>query len=284
MLDYRIKTFLTLYDEMNYRKTAEKLNMTQPGVTQHIHFIEQYYGTKLFKYNGKKLSKTQGAEILKRYIDSVLIEEQEAKTKLSQKETPLINVGATKTIGEFVLVPTVREFLKSTGNNLNLVIDNTSVLLKKLENAEIDFAVIEGVFDKEKYGYHLFRKEEFLGICSQNHPFANKTVPLDAIFKEKLVIREEGSGTRRLFEQAVQDKGFSINSFKNYASVSNFSVITDLVENEGFITFAYRPISHISKGVTTFKVQDIHINGEFNFVYCNEKTARKKIDEFLLTE
>lgn len=40
MLDYRIKTFITLYNEMNYRKTAEKLNMTQPGVTQHIHYIE----------------------------------------------------------------------------------------------------------------------------------------------------------------------------------------------------------------------------------------------------
>ena len=50
MLDYRIYTFLTLYDEMNYRRTAEKLNMTQPGVTQHIHYLEKHYGAKLFEY------------------------------------------------------------------------------------------------------------------------------------------------------------------------------------------------------------------------------------------
>ena len=43
MLDYRIETFLTLYEEMNYRRTAERLQMTQPGVTQHIHYIENYY-------------------------------------------------------------------------------------------------------------------------------------------------------------------------------------------------------------------------------------------------
>ena len=53
MLDYRVLTFLALYDEMNYRRTAEKLNMTQPGVTQHIHYLENYYGVKLFEYDGR---------------------------------------------------------------------------------------------------------------------------------------------------------------------------------------------------------------------------------------
>lgn len=43
MIDYRIKTFLVLCDTMNYRKTAEILNMTQPAVTQHIHFLENEY-------------------------------------------------------------------------------------------------------------------------------------------------------------------------------------------------------------------------------------------------
>ena len=55
MLDYRTETFLTLYEEMNYRRTAERLQMTQPGVTQHIHYIENYYGVKLFIYDGHRL-------------------------------------------------------------------------------------------------------------------------------------------------------------------------------------------------------------------------------------
>ena len=42
MLDYRIETFLTLCETMNYRITAERLNITQPAVTQHIHYLENY--------------------------------------------------------------------------------------------------------------------------------------------------------------------------------------------------------------------------------------------------
>ena len=72
MLDFRIATFLTLYNEMNYRKTSKILNMTQPGVTQHIQYLENYYGIKLFEYNGRTLSKTKNAEIFKRDRKSVV--------------------------------------------------------------------------------------------------------------------------------------------------------------------------------------------------------------------
>lgn len=55
MIDYRVKTFLALCDFMNYRKTAQILNMTQPAVTQHIHFLENQYGCKLFDYDRHSL-------------------------------------------------------------------------------------------------------------------------------------------------------------------------------------------------------------------------------------
>ena len=278
MLDYRIKTFITLYNEMNYRKTAEKLNMTQPGVTQHIHYIENYYGVKLFSYNGKTLSRTPNAEILKRHIDSILSEERETIREFSQKEKTVLNIGATKTIGEFVLVPVVREFLRDENNSVNLVVDNTENLLRSLENAELDFAVVEGVFDKTKYPYHLYKKEHFVGICSKSHPFAGKTISLKEIFRETLIVRESGSGTRRLLEQAISENWFSLDCFHRVISVSNFSVISDMVMKNNAITFAYEPVAKSKKDLAVFEVDDMQIKGEFNFVYCNSRIAKEKID------
>ena len=111
MLDYRVLTFLTLYDEMNYRRTAEKLSMTQPGVTQHIHNLEDYYGVKLFEYDGRILSRTKQAEQLKRHFESVRAEEISLKEDFVQTNNLHLRVGATKTIGEFVIVPEIRRFL-----------------------------------------------------------------------------------------------------------------------------------------------------------------------------
>ncbi len=237
MLDNRIYTFLTLYDEMNYRKTAEKLNMTQPGVTQHIQYLEKYYGVKLFTYNGRHLSKTANAEILKKHIDSIRAVENEIASEFTHNNSISLKIGATKTIGEFVIVPEICRFLSNSNHNLELHIDNTDILLSMLEASKIDFAIIEGVFDKSHYKYHLMKKERFVGICSKEHPFANKTVKISDIFTEDLILRELGSGTRKIFEQALNDIGFSISCFKSCSSISNFTVICNAVSNNGAITF-----------------------------------------------
>lgn len=281
MLDYRIYTFLTLYNEMNYRKTAEKLNMTQPGVTQHIQYLEKHYGVKLFKYDGHTLSKTKNAEHLKQYFNSIKAEEKALKDRFVNSDIINLSIGATKTIGEFVIVPEIRSFLHCPNHNLELTIDNTENLLHKVEQSEIDFAIIEGMFDKSKYGYHLYKKERFVGICAKTHPFANKTILLEDTFSEDIVIREPFSGTRMLFQNAIHDRGFSFENFKRYTSVNNFSVICNLVANNGAITFGYEPISHCRNDLAVFNVSDLQINGEFNFVYCNERIAKEKIRLFL---
>ena len=280
MLDYRVLTFLTLYDEMNYRRTAEKLNMTQPGVTQHIHYLENYYGVKLFEYDGRTLSKTKQAEQLKRHFESVRAEEISLKENFVQADRLHLRVGATKTIGEFVIVPEVRKFLLHGNHCLDLVVDNTENLLAMLSRGELDFSVIEGVFDKERYPHHLFKKERFVGICGKSHPFAGQTVSLPEIFREGLIVRERGSGTRRLLEQAIADRGYSLDSFHSCSSISNFSVICELVAKNGAITFAYEPIANSRDDLATFTVDGMKIQGEFNFVYTNEKVAKSKIELF----
>ena len=278
MLDYRVLTFLTLYDEMNYRRTAEKLNMTQPGVTQHIHYLENYYGVKLFEYDGRTLSKTKNAQRLKKYFDSVKAEETDIRESFTPTDAIHMTVGATKTIGEFVIVPEIRAFLQAPNHNLDLIIDNTENLLHMLEKSQIDFAVIEGVFDKSKYGYHLFKKEAFVGVCAKDHPFAGRTVTLEEVFREDIVVRESQSGTRMLLQNAITDRGFSLDSFHRCSSVNNFSVICDLVAINKAITFAYEPIAHCRDDLATFMVEDMQIQGEFNFVYCNERVAKEKIN------
>ena len=277
MLDYRVLTFLTLYDEMNYRRTAEKLNMTQPGVTQHIHYLENYYGVKLFEYDGRTLSRTKNAQRLKKYFDSVKAEEADIRESFVPTDTVHMTVGATKTIGEFVIVPEIRAFLQAHNHTLDLVIDNTENLLHMLERSQIDFAVIEGVFDKSKYDYHLYKKEAFVGVCAKTHPFAGRTATLEEIFREDIVVRENRSGTRRLLENAITDRGFSLDTFHRCSSVNNFSVICDLVANSGMITFAYEPIAHCRDDLATFTVADMQISGEFNFVYVNKPVAMSKI-------
>lgn len=86
MIDTRIQTFLTLCRVMNYRRTAELLNMTQPAVTQHIHFLEEQYGCKLFHYDRRTLTMTREAELLQRYAENVLYQEKKTENGIDTEQ------------------------------------------------------------------------------------------------------------------------------------------------------------------------------------------------------
>ena len=66
MLDFRVETFLAVCRHMNFTKAARELNITQPAVSHHMHYLEQAYGTALFQHNGKRLQLTEAGEILRR--------------------------------------------------------------------------------------------------------------------------------------------------------------------------------------------------------------------------
>lgn len=181
MIDYRIYTFLNLCETMNYRKTSEKLNISQPAVTQHIHALEQEYDEKLFYYAGRVLHKTKAAEQLEEYSKTMLFYENELRTSLKGKSEIMLRIGATKTIGEFVLEKQLIQYLSEPTHNLQFVIDNTQVLLAMLERNQLDLPLWRGFSRKEVWLRHLFPVpgRAVLGgvfggpsLCGKGHPFS----------------------------------------------------------------------------------------------------------------
>lgn len=168
MIDYRIKTFLVLCDTMNYRKTAEILNMTQPAVTQHIHFLENEYKCKLFIYDRHTLKVTSEGEMLKNYAENVLFQEQKLLEKMQTAKNPVVRIGATKTIGEFVIDEKLGEYLKNPHNNLLIDIDNTVRLLKRLKRGEIDFALIGDFLTVRSLQAKFIRKKILSAFAVKN--------------------------------------------------------------------------------------------------------------------
>lgn len=281
MLDYRIETFLTLCETMNYRETAERLHITQPAVTQHIQYLEREYGCRLFTYEKRKLEKTPEASKLEGYAVSMKFNEEAVRKELNSPQAKSLRIGVTKTIGDFVIGDRVRAFLRDESHTMNLIVDNTASLLGMLEENKIDFAIVEGYFDKGKYDYQLYKKEPFVGICAENHPFAGQSVKLEDIFKETFICREKGSGTRGILEQKLLEFNENIGNFKRTVFVSTFKIITDLVKENIGISFVYNVIASKTQGIAPFYIEGAPIVREFNFVYLKNTNAAEKVLYFL---
>ncbi len=281
MLDYRIETFLTLCECGSYHRTAELLHLTQPAVTQQIHLLEAEYGCKLFRYANRKLEKTDAAKSLETYARAVRHEDQALREKLQKKSAVRsLRIGATKTIGDYFLTEYLHRYLDDPNNSLDFLVDNTGHLLHELEEGRLDFAVVEGFFDKERFDSILLRQEPFVGICRKDHPFAGRTIPIEELLCETIIHREEGSGTRAILEQELMSFNESLDRFRRRICISSFKVILDLVREGYGISFVYNVLADSDPALGKFQLQNGRMVREFNIVYLRYADLQEKIDWF----
>jgi DNA-binding transcriptional LysR family regulator len=270
---------------MNYREAAEKLNLTQPAVSKQIHSLENEYGVKLFTYDGRHLEKTEKCLILESYAQSLEYNYQEMQLAMkTQKKLPL-RVGATKTIGDYVIAPAIMQYLEDPAHELSLIVDNTEQLLKRLDENSLDFAIVEGRFDKKKYQFRLFRKEPFIGIRAKQQSVKSKWLSgmtMEEILSETLIVREKGSGTRELFERDLEGMGYSLNSFSRVIELSSFRLIREAVKRGLGISFLYKAVIEGETGFEPFYADGIQREHEFNVVSLRQTSAKRYAEQFLV--
>ena len=269
MLDLRWNTFLVLCETMNYTRAAERLCLTQPAVTHHIHYLEEHYGCRLFSYEGKVLRLTEAGLRLREFTRSMFYNSQKIEEAMAEDAPISLRVGTSKTIGEYVVAPKVEHFLRAHPEaNFSLLVDNTQVLLRALEEGQLDFVLVEGFFERSRYETQLFRREAFFGVCMPGHRLAGRSVPLDELRGERLILREVGSGTRAIFEDALRRLNCTLDSFESVVTISEFEAIKSLVADGLGISFLYAPVveKELAQGkLERFELADAPMSGAFYF-------------------
>lgn len=273
MLDFRHRTFLALCRIRSYTKTAQALNLTQPAVSQHIKALEVHYGSPLFLYANKTLTLTEHGRLLYEYAsrisaDSDILAETLRKKDLAQ---PRLEFGATLSIGQYIMPSILRQVLsENPATSVSMLVENTAHLLQQLEQGEMQFALIEGLFDKSQYHSELFALEPFVGVCSQDSPLAHRRASLAELTGSPLIVREQGSGTREIFEHLLHGYNLSISSFAKVTEIGNMEAIKELVKDGLGITFLYQAAvrEELAAGsLQQLRVTDMEAQHELNFVF-----------------
>jgi len=282
MLDFRHKTFLALCSCNSFTKAAELLHITQPAVSQHIKYLEELYGCKLFDIANRRIRLTHQGELLKEFATTVFSDSKHFRENIQsvQTDTMQFSFGATLSIGEYVMPEILSRLLtKHPEMKIHMSVANTQVLLERLNSGELDFIVVEGMFDKSGYDSILFSLERFIPVCSPKSEFANREVGFQEIIKSRLILRERGSGTREIFENILQKNNYSLHAFEKMIEIGNMAAIKEMVSNGLGITFLFEVAA--KKEIKEGSLSVINIPGfseqrEFNFVLLKNSFFRER--------
>ena len=248
MLDFRIKTFLCVCQTMNYTQAAKLLNITQPAVSQHIRFLEDYYQIKAFHYANKKLELTAAGRILYERCKTMENDEVALSAELlsSQSGIRTLSLGVTMTVGEYAIISPLAAYqLAHPGINIRLRFGNTQELLAQLTAGRIQMALVEGYFPPQDYFCRPYSTEPYIGVCASSHVFpSGEPATFHDLLGERLLLREKGSGTREILERNLALHGLKTTDFIHNMEVENMHTIIGLLTHDCGISFLYRRAVH----------------------------------------
>ena len=243
MLDFRVHTFLTVCRTLNYTQAARELNITQPAVSQHIAALERHYGAPLFVMEGKRPRLTEAGRLLQRVCTTMAHDEQALQRGievLEEKAPMSLSIGMTLTAGEYVVAPLLARWLRAHPDTHVVVRSgDTHRLLGLLEEGAVDCAFVEGVFDRSRYRCDVLCRQRLVCVCAPGHELAGRRCDWERLLHEPVVMREPGSGTRAVLENALAAHNLSIDEFMQVGEVWSIGVIKRLVEGGVGIAFLY---------------------------------------------
>jgi len=274
MIDVKLITFLTIAQIRNFTKAGQLLNITQPAVSQHIKLLETQLGVKLLKKQGREIKLTEEGEILWQYGKKMEILAKNLTWELENKNKirRIYNVGATLTIGDYLLPYLLGQYKNSYQNiDIKLHIQNTKIITEKLLRGEIQLALVEGPFDRQKFLFRKLADDQLVLAVSQQHEFAKKKqVQIEDVLKGQLILREKGSGTRDVFRNKLQELNYPLETIKPYMEIGSINAIKSLVEaNLGYTIISQQAIKkEVEAGIFQIvPIKGIKIWREFNFIY-----------------
>lgn len=283
MLDNRLSTFLMLCETRSYSLTAKELNMTQPAVSQQISYLENYYQVNLISQKGKNFALSEEGKALRQYAQTLKSNSDRIVPLLNRikTNTKSVSFGATLTIGENTMPPILsRIFSEDTEINISMFVENTKVLQKMLWDGKIDFALLEGHFDRDQYESQLMSNEPFIGVCSPENKLADTTSNLEDLLNQNLILRESGSGTRDVLENALYSQNLSVESFCRQLVIGNMNSIKYLCHENIGISFMYREAARneIAQGyLKEIPIRNFSILHPFSLVYLKNCPDKEQI-------
>jgi DNA-binding transcriptional LysR family regulator len=257
---HQLHIFYTVAEKGSFSAAAQALYMTQPAVTMQVQALEDHFGSKMFIRTTKKIELTEaGRTLLPFALRSIeLMKETESSmAKFTHMLIGRLQLGASLTIGEFILPQLLGPFgIQHPHISLSMKVMNTTQILDEIIHNQLNFGLIEAPIDHPDVQTDAIMSDELLLILPVKHELAKKAaVTWPDVLKYPFILREQGSGTRRVMEEELVRNGFDLGELKIIMELGSTGAIKSAVEaNLGITILSKSSIKHeLALGLLTMK-------------------------------
>lgn len=218
----QLKLFESVFRNSSYTRAAEELHLSQPAVSIQVKRLEEQVGLPLFELMGKKIFPTEAGKTIYKASCDILEKVEEVKNTIENLK------GDIKGPLRLSVVTTSKYFMPHLlGTFLSqypevepkLVFTNRSKVIQRLHNNDDDFVVMGQIPEDEKLETYPFLENILVPVAHPDHPLANKkNITLKELTKHRFLVREEGSGTRLVFDRLLEKNALAVEPYMQLGS------------------------------------------------------------------
>lgn len=245
-MDSRLLVFLAVARMGQLTQASARLNLSPSSVSAQIASLEQDLGVTLFTRHGRGMELTASGKLLRAAAEQIesLWRKTVRDVQSSYDGTANLRLAASHTAAELFLPRPLGRFRsKWPQTQVHLTMTNSQSVVDMVTAGTVDVGIIEGASPASRLRHETLWRDELVMIAAAHHPVARrKSVAVEELMQWDWILREEGSGTRRVFERALEHKGFPANQLSVMMQLSSLRAILAMVANNVGVSVVSRAV------------------------------------------
>ena len=285
----QLQAFCEVVDRKSFSLAAEKLGVTQPAVSLQVRALEKRLGTQLLDRSGRRVEPTESGLKLYRSAQRLLALEEEIVSELADDATGELDgtfeIGASTGPGGVVLSQILCQFaVVHPALHIALSVFDTQTVVERVADRTLQLGVVGAAPRHRGVEYEPFFKDAVVLACPPGHPFAGRTVTLDDVRAEQLIMMQEGAGVRQMIEDELRRVGSRLRDLNVRLELGLQESVTSAVRGGYGVTFISR--SSVEKDLdagmlTEARVEGLELEREIHLVRAAGRSETRAAREFL---
>jgi DNA-binding transcriptional LysR family regulator len=211
----QLAAFCAVVERRSFSQAADQLGVTQPAVSLQIRSLEQRIGQQLLDRSGRRVEPTEAGARLYRSAQRLLALEQQMLAELGEEAegevTGRLEIGASTGPGGSVLPVLLGEFQQLHPlAHVALTVSDTQTVVEQVGRRELELGVVGAAGRHRGVSFEPFYRDEVVLAVPAGHPHAGKTLSLDELRVEPLVLMQEGAGIRQMIDDELRELGLRL--------------------------------------------------------------------------
>ncbi len=208
----QLAAFCAVVERKSFSQAAERLGVTQPAVSLQIRALEKRLGAQLLDRSGRRVEPTEAGLRLYRGAQRMLaLEEQLVSDVAATSEGELAGdlvLGASTGPAAIVVPVLLGEFHREHPDvRVFLTVSDTHTIVERVAARELELGIVGASRRHRGVRFEPFFSDQVILVCPPGHRFAGRTVTLDELREETVILMQEGAGVRQIVEDALRKRG-----------------------------------------------------------------------------